>query len=136
MATGVTGAAVFPVLWTALGIRVFGIFVALAALVSRSIGHIDHCCRQLIGHAIGNPQRRVVVHPDGLIVQHLVGKALGGADRKQCIGVLLWYGRRGLADAGNTRQRRSGGVLAGFVRFLGFLRLFLGLFFLVLLYHF
>ena len=62
MATAVATAAVFPVLGAGLDTVVTGIVVVLAVLVTWGIGHVDHGCRQFIGHAVGNPQRRVIVH--------------------------------------------------------------------------
>jgi len=105
VATAVAAAAVFPVLGACLHAFVSGIVVALAVLVPGGIGHIDHRGRQFVGHAVGNPARRIVVNPDGFVVQHLVGHPLGGAHRQKVICARL-VDRCSccLADSGNACQ--------------------------------
>ena len=126
VAAAVSAAAVFPVFGTVLDVVVFGVVVVLAYLMVRGVGHRYHGRREFVGHAVGNPVRRVVVHPDGFVVQHLVGHPFWDAHAQQCVGALLRYGRCcRLADGGHTYQRRSYRGFVGFLCLAGLAGLFL-----------
>ena len=121
VATAIATATVFPILGAGLDAAVLGIVVVLARLVVGGVGHRDHRRREFIGDAVGDVQRGVKVDSDGLVIQHLVGDALGDTDRQQGVGALLGDGcsRSGLADGGDGYQTGRAG-LAGRTGFTGF----------------